>query len=184
MTWLLILAYLSVQIFIGIWISKRIKSESDFLLGGRRLSLLMVSFSLFATWFGTETCIGSSAAVYDKGLSGSRADPFGYSICLLLMGLLLAARLRRAKYVTLADYFRERYGSSVEKFAIWLMVPSSLFWAAAQGPGPLWRALDVGQPGLKERHRQHEPRRHREPVPGHGDQRNGLAPHLSELGRF
>ena len=92
----------------------------------------MVSFSLFATWFGTETCIGSSAAVYEKGLSGSRADPFGYSICLLLMGLLLAARLRRGKYVTLADYFRERYGSSVEKIAIWLMVPSSLFWAAAQ----------------------------------------------------
>lgn len=132
MTWLSILAYLTVQILIGIWIARRIKSESDFLLGGRRLSLFMVSFSLFATWFGAETCIGSSAAVYDKGLHGSRADPFGFSICLLLMGLLLAARLRSKNYVTLADHFRERYGHSVERFAIWIMVPSSLFWAAAQ----------------------------------------------------
>ena len=92
----------------------------------------MVSFSLFATWFGAETCIGSSAAVYERGLSGSRADPFGFTICLFLMGLLLASRLRGRKYVTLADHFRERYGPSVEKFAIWIMVPSSLFWAAAQ----------------------------------------------------
>ena len=132
MTWLFILAYLAVQILIGIWIARKIKSESDFLLGGRRLSLFMAAFSLFATWFGAETCIGSSAAVYDKGLFGSRADPFGFSICLLLMGLLLAARLRRKNYVTLADHFRDRYGHSVERFAVWIMVPSSLFWAAAQ----------------------------------------------------
>jgi len=130
--WLFILIYLGVQVFIGVWISRRIKSEKDFFLGGRQLSLLMVSFSLFATWFGAETCIGSSAAVYERGLSGSRADPFGFTICLFLMGLLLASRLRGRKYVTLADHFRERYGPSVEKFAIWIMVPSSLFWAAAQ----------------------------------------------------
>ena len=132
MIWLFILIYLGVQVFIGVWISRRIKSEKDFFLGGRQLSLLMVSFSLFATWFGAETCIGSSAAVYERGLSGSRADPFGFTICLFLMGLLLASRLRGRKYVTLADHFRERYGPSVEKFAIWIMVPSSLFWAAAQ----------------------------------------------------
>ncbi len=132
MTWFFILAYLVVQIFIGIWIARRIKSESDFLIAGRRLSLFKVSFSLFATWFGAETCIGSSAAVFAKGLYGSRADPFGFSICLLLMGLLLATKLRSKKYITLADHFRDRYGHSVERFAIWIMVPSSLFWAAAQ----------------------------------------------------
>jgi len=108
------------------------KTESDYFLGGRNVSLLMVSFSLFATWFGAETCMGSSGAVYVAGLSGSRADPFGFSLCLLLMGLLLAGRLRRRNYITLADYFRERYGSIVEKLAIWVMIPSSLIWAAAQ----------------------------------------------------
>lgn len=121
-----------LQLLIGVWISRKISSESDYLLGGRNLPLFMVAFSLFATWFGAETCIGSSAAVYERGLSGSRADPFGYSLCLLLLGLLLAARFRRGNYVTLADYFRERYGGFIEKFAIWIIVPSSLIWAAAQ----------------------------------------------------
>lgn len=132
MTLVFIFLYLVVQLFIGVWISRKVSSESDYLLGGRNLSLLMVAFSLFATWFGAETCIGSSAAVYERGLSGSRADPFGYSLCLLLLGFLLAARFRRGNYVTLADYFRERYGVFIEKFAIWIIVPSSLIWAAAQ----------------------------------------------------
>jgi len=129
---LFLLIYLGIQVLIGVWISKRIHSENDFFLAGRNLSLPMVALSLFATWFGAETCIGSSSAVYTTGLSGSRAEPFGYTLCLLLMGLLLAARLRRGQYVTLADYYRERYGLFIERFAIIILVPSSLIWAAAQ----------------------------------------------------
>ncbi|MDH7512956.1 MAG: sodium:solute symporter family protein [Clostridiales bacterium] len=132
MTWLFILAFMVVQLAIGLWISRRIRSESDFFLGGRNLPLIMVAFSLFATWFGAETCMGSSAAVYRQGLSGSRADPFGFSLCLFLMGLILAGRLRGGNYITLADYYRERFGVCVEKMAVWIMIPSSLIWGAAQ----------------------------------------------------
>lgn len=132
MNWIFILAYVGLQLALGIWIAKKIHSESDYFLGGRNVSLPLLTFSLFATWFGAETCLGSSAAVYRQGLSGSRADPFGFSLCLLLMGLLLASRLRRGNYVTLADYYRERYGPLVEKFSVWVMVPSSLIWGAAQ----------------------------------------------------
>jgi SSS family solute:Na+ symporter len=132
LNWLFILGYVGLQLCIGIWIAKRIHSESDYFLGGRNVSLLLVTFSLFATWFGAETCMGSSAAVYRQGISGSRADPFGFSLCLLLMGLLLAGKLRRGNYVTLADYYRERYGGVVENLAVWIMVPSSLIWGAAQ----------------------------------------------------
>lgn len=132
MTIFFILIYLSVQIFVGYLVSKRIKTEGDFFLAGRNLPAWMVSMSLFATWFGAETCIGSSAAVYNEGLSGSRADPFGYTLCLVFMGLLLAARLWRGGYTTLADFYRENYGRFIEKFSVWILFPSSLFWAAAQ----------------------------------------------------
>jgi len=127
-----ILVYLAAQVLIGLWLARRMKTESDYFLGGRNVGLAMVAFSLFATWFGAETCLGSSGQVYGRGLSGSRADPFGFTLCLVLMGLLLAARLRAGKYVTLADYFRVRYGPLVEKAAVWVMIPSSLIWGAAQ----------------------------------------------------
>lgn len=132
MMWLFIICYLLGQVLIGYLVSRTIRNEEDYFLGGRRLGWPLVSFSLFATWFGAETCIGSSAAVYERGLAGSRADPFGYAICLLLLGLLVAGRLWRGHYLTLADFYRERYGWFVEKAAVWILVPSSLMWAAAQ----------------------------------------------------
>lgn len=124
--------YIALQLFIA-WIASRyIRNETDYLLAGRRLGLGLSSFSLFATWFGAETVIGSSGAVAASGLSGGRTDPFGYGICLILMAILIAGQMRARNYVTLADYFRERFGTAAEKLASLAMIPTSLIWAAAQ----------------------------------------------------
>ncbi|MBC7364375.1 MAG: sodium:solute symporter, partial [Candidatus Aminicenantes bacterium] len=73
-----------------------------------------------------------SGAVYELGLSGSRADPFGFSLCLFLMGFLLAKKLRAGNYLTLADFIKDQYGSLSEKLVVWVMIPSSIIWGAAQ----------------------------------------------------
>ena len=127
-----ILVYLVFQLIIGIVVSKKIKSEDDFLLAGRAMPTWLLAFSLFATWFGAETCIGTSAAVYEEGLAGSRADPFGYSLCLFLMGIFLAKKLWSGGHTTLADFYSNRYGHLVEKISVWVILPSSLIWGAAQ----------------------------------------------------
>ncbi|MDI6698823.1 MAG: sodium:solute symporter family protein [Candidatus Saccharicenans sp.] len=129
---LLIVVYVIVQISIGVYLSRKIKNEADYFVGGRRVSFFLVSFSLFATWFGAETCLGSSGAVYETGLSGSRADPFGFSLCLFLMGFLLAGQLRKKNYLTLADFIKDRFGTLAEKLVVWVMIPSSIIWGAAQ----------------------------------------------------
>lgn len=127
-----IVIYVVIQILIGVYLSRKIMNEADYFVGGRRVSFFLVSFSLFATWFGAETCLGSSGAVYESGLSGSRADPFGFSLCLFLMGILLAGKLRQKNYVTLADFIKDRYGTLAERLVIWVMIPSSIIWGAAQ----------------------------------------------------
>ncbi len=129
---LFITLYLSAQLLIAFYISKRIKTEKDFFLAGRNLPLWLLSFSLFATWFGAETVIGTSGAVYSHGLAGSRADPFGYTLCLVLLGFFLATKLWLGGYTTLADFFRQRFGARVEKIAILIIVPSTLLWGSAQ----------------------------------------------------
>jgi Na+/proline symporter len=127
-----ILVYVAVQLLLGIAVSRRIRSEEDYLLAGRRLGYGLATFSMFATWFGAESCIGAAGATYANGLSGGRADPFGYALCLFLMGFLLAGPLFRRKLTTLGDLFRERYSASVERLAVLLMIPASLLWGAAQ----------------------------------------------------
>ncbi|NUM54177.1 MAG: sodium:solute symporter family protein [Candidatus Hydrogenedentes bacterium] len=134
MNWVLtgVIVYVLAQLAVGLYVSRRNKTETDYLLAGRRLGYVMVTMSVFATWFGAETCIGSAGAVYDEGLSGSRADPFGYTICLLVMGALFAVPLYRRQLTTLGDLFRQRYGGGVEKIAAIVIIPSSVIWAGAQ----------------------------------------------------
>ncbi|MDD9942840.1 MAG: hypothetical protein OXU20_17500, partial [Myxococcales bacterium] len=127
-----ILAYVALQLVIGLVVSRRVKSEGDYLLAGRRLGYPLTIFSVFATWFGAETCIGSAGAAYRGGLSGATADPFGYSLCLLLMGLLFAVPLWRRGLATFADLFAERYGARAERISVLIVAPTSLMWAAAQ----------------------------------------------------
>jgi SSS family transporter len=127
-----ILAYLVIQMGVGVWASRRVSSADDYWVAGRRLGPGFAAFSIFATWFGAETCIGSAGALYEEGLAGSAADPVGYGICLLGLGLTLAAPLWRRRLTTLADLFRERFSAGVERLAVLLLVPGSLLWAAAQ----------------------------------------------------
>ena len=124
--------YVVLQFVIAAVAARFIKSEADYLLAGRNLGIFTASMSLFATWFGAETVMGTSGAVAASGLSGGRADPFGYTVCLVLMGLLLAYRMRVGRYVTVCDFFRERFGPAAEKLSACVMIPTSLFWAAAQ----------------------------------------------------
>lgn len=130
--WVFIVLYLLIQVFISLYLTRFIKTESDFFLGGRNVPVFALAFSIFATWFGAETCIGSSGAVFAEGLSGSKAEPLGYGMCLMLMALFIAPRLWNEKYTTLGDFFKERFGNSTEMVAVWILIPSSVIWAAAQ----------------------------------------------------
>ena len=134
MNWILIglMSYVALQLAIGVYVSRRNASEDDYLVAGRRLGFPITMMTVFATWFGAETCISAAGKAYDGGLSGGRADPFGYALCILLMGAFFATVFWRRKLTTIADLFRMEYGGRVEKLVVLLMVPTSVLWAAAQ----------------------------------------------------
>jgi Na+/proline symporter len=126
------LAWLALQLGIGVWVSRRIHSESDYLLAGRSLGYTLATFSIFATWFGSETVMGSAGNAFRDGISLANAEPFGYGLCLILMGLVFAGPLWRRRLTTLADLFRQRYSVRVERLAAVILIPGSILWAAAQ----------------------------------------------------
>ena len=128
-------AYLVVQLAIGAWVAPRIRTEDDYLVAGRRLGYPLATFSLFATWFGAETVLAGAGRAYRDGLTLTTAEPFGYGLCLILLGVVFAVPLWRRKLTTLADLFRERYSVGVERVAALILVPSSILWAAAQMRG-------------------------------------------------
>jgi solute:Na+ symporter, SSS family len=128
----LVIAYLLVTIAIGLVAAKRVKSSADFAIAGRHLPLAMIITTTFATWFGSETVLGIPAKFVNSGLNGVVEDPFGAGSCLILVGLFFAAKLYRMTLLTISDYFRERYGRSVEVICSVIIMVSYLGWVSAQ----------------------------------------------------
>lgn len=127
-----ILAYVAIQLLVGVLVSRRIKTESDYLTAGRQIGLGLATFSMFATWFGAETCVGAAGKFYAEGFAGGVSDPFGYTLVLFLVGWFVARPLWNRGLTTMADLFRQRFGPATERFAAFIMVPTSILWAAAQ----------------------------------------------------
>ena len=127
-----VIIYWIISVGIGLWAALRVKNTADFAAAGHSLPLPIVTATVFATWFGSETVLGIPATFLKEGMGGIVADPFGSSLCLILVGLFFARHLYSRKMLTIGDFFREKYGRTVEVLVTLCIVVSYLGWVAAQ----------------------------------------------------
>jgi Na+/proline symporter len=127
-----VIIYWVISIGIGLWAALRVKNTADFAAAGHSLPMHIVTATVFATWFGSETVLGVPATFLKEGMQGIVSDPFGSSMCLILVGLFFARHLYSKKYLTIGDFFREKYGRTVEVLITLCIVVSYLGWVAAQ----------------------------------------------------
>ncbi len=127
-----VILYLVVSIAIGLFAATRVKNAGDYVVAGRSLPLYIVIATVFATWFGSETVLGISAKFVKDGLSGVIEDPFGSSMCLILVGLFFARKLYRMNLMTIGAYYRQRYNRTIEIMVSICIVISYLGWVSAQ----------------------------------------------------
>ena len=127
-----VIIYWIISVGIGLYAATRVHNTRDFAIAGRHLPFYMVTATVFATWFGSETVLGIPATFLQEGLHGVVADPFGASMCLILVGLLFAAPLYRMNLLTIGDFYKKEYGRSVEVLTTIAIVISYLGWVGAQ----------------------------------------------------
>jgi len=127
-----VIIYWVASVGIGLWAALRVKNTADFAAAGHSLPLPVVTATVFATWFGAEAVLGVPATFLKEGLGGIVSDPFGSSMCLILVGLFFARHLYNRRMLTIGDFFREKYGRTVEVLVTLCIVVSYLGWVAAQ----------------------------------------------------
>jgi Na+/proline symporter len=127
-----VIAYLVVSITIGLVAALRVHNSADYITAGRHLPIYIVFAAVFATWFGAETVLGISATFLREGMSGLVSDPFGASLCLILVGLFFARPLYRMNLLTIGDFYRQRYNRPVELVTSICIALSYLGWVSAQ----------------------------------------------------
>ena len=127
-----VIIYWIISVGIGLYAATRVHNTKDFAVAGRHLPFYMVTAVVFATWFGAEAVLGIPAIFLKEGLGGVVSDPFGASMCLILVGLFFAVPLYRMNLLTIGDFYQKRFGRAVEVLTTLAIVISYLGWVGAQ----------------------------------------------------
>src|SRR5438046_6725458 len=127
-----VVLYLLVTIAIGLWAARRVKNSRDYVVAGRSLPLYMNTATVFATWFGAESVLSVSVEFSKSGLGGIIADPFGSSMCLIIVALFFARAFYRMDLLTIGDFYRKRYNRPIEIVTSVVITFSYLGWTSAQ----------------------------------------------------
>lgn len=106
-----VIVYLVGITALGFWTRKKIKSTSDFFMGNRGFGKLLMIAQGFGVATHTDQPVSVAGAAYSRGLAGiwyqwmwMFPTPFYW---------IIAPIYRRLRYITMADFFRERYGHSL-----------------------------------------------------------------------
>jgi Na+/proline symporter len=106
-----LLFYFIGIVALGLWARKKIKSSGDYFMANRRFGKVMMVAQAFGAGTHTDQPVSVAGASYTTGLAGIWyqwmwlfSTPFYW---------IIAPIYRRLRYVTMADFFQERYGSAL-----------------------------------------------------------------------
>ncbi len=126
--WVVLAIYFIGITALGLWTYKKIKSSADFFMGNRRFGKILMIAQAFGVGTHTDQPVTVIGASYTNGLAGiwyqwmwMFSTPFFW---------IIAPIYRRLRYVTMADFFYERYGKSL-----------AIFFA---GMGVIYFSMDIG----------------------------------------
>ena len=120
--------YLAAMLAIGALVSGKSKTTEDFIVAGRSMPLWLSTATVTATWFGGGMMLGAAGAAYEGGLLGVIADPFGATLCLLLVGFFFARLFRRLRLLTFIDFVDNRFGKVAATVTACITLISNIGW--------------------------------------------------------
>ncbi|MGE5234996.1 MAG: sodium:solute symporter family protein [Acidobacteriota bacterium] len=109
-----VLAYLLVLAGFNFYRSRQVKSQDDFMVAGRKLSLTVMVFTLVCTWIGSGTFIAGAEYAAKAGWSALWLPAgawFGIAVI-----YFLAAKIRSFGQYTVGDILEVRYGKFARLF--------------------------------------------------------------------
>lgn len=108
---IVLIVYLFIILFIGLWSSRKVKNTGDFFMAGRRLGIFMTAMLNFGTGTHSDQAVGVISKTYQVGLAG-----IWYQWLWLLktpFDWIMSPIYRRLRVVTCADYFKKRFNQKV-----------------------------------------------------------------------
>ncbi len=108
-----ILVYLVGTLALGLYIGSRMKTGSDFFLGGRRLPWFAIGLSLVATDIGGTDIIGVGGAAYSHGFAVANFEWIGCVPAMIVGAFVFIPFLYRTGVYTVPEFLEKRFNAGV-----------------------------------------------------------------------
>ncbi|MEL6730054.1 MAG: sodium:solute symporter family protein [Bacteroidota bacterium] len=144
--WGIIVAFFSLTLGIGIWVSRRAgKSSQEFFLSGRSMPWWLLGMSMVATTFSTDTPNLVTDLVRQNGVSGNWVW-WAFLITGMLTVFVYARLWRRLGLTTDIEFYAIRYGGEPARFLRGLRaVFLGLFFNVLAMAGVCLAAIKIGE---------------------------------------
>ena len=110
----IILAYLLILTGFNFYRAKRVKSQEDFMVAGRRLKTSVMVFTLICTWIGSGTFIAGAEFASKAGFSALWLAAGAWVGIIFIY--FLAGKIQTFGQYTIGDILEERYGPVARVF--------------------------------------------------------------------
>jgi len=107
---------------IGFYVARKVNGDSiNYIVAGRGLILPLAAATLMAQSLDSNATLGNTDLAANFGFWAGAALPVGLALCLFITGLFFAKPMNRLNLTTLPDFFRRKYGRTVEIVASFIM---------------------------------------------------------------
>ena len=128
-----LLIYLAAVTGIGIYFYRRARgSESDYFTAGKSINTFVGAFAIFAATASASSLMGAVGSGVSLGFPFYFAYAFGAVALLPFAIFLIAGQMRKSGVSTVPDFFRQRFGTSVQLVAAVIVVLSMTFYMVPQ----------------------------------------------------
>lgn len=143
--WLVVLGFLAGMMVVGAVLSRMVRTEDDFFMGGRRYGKVLMTFFSFASATSSEEAVSVTAGTWRGGLAGIWwaflwlwATPIYW---------IMAPVLRRMRALTTGDFFAARFGRrTATLYTVYgLLILVATMAGELYGSGKLLDALTGGE---------------------------------------
>jgi len=120
--YVVLLLYLASTLALGLAIGRRVRSQQDYFLAGRRLPWWAIGMSLVATDIGGTDIIGVGGAAYSYGMAVGNFEWIGCVPAMIVAAFVFVPFFWRTGIYTIPEYLERRYNVSVRSAlaACWL----------------------------------------------------------------
>ena len=118
-----LIVYLGGTLALGLFLSRRIRSEEDYFLAGRRLPWWAIGMSLVATDIGGTDIIGVGGAAYTYGMAVGNFEWIGCVPAMIVAAFVVIPFFWRIGVYTIPEFLERRFNVGVRSVlaACWLI---------------------------------------------------------------